>query len=547
MASYQFGVTSDLSQSFSVVMSFQASEWFNYSQDYKARILNAASHSAPGRQIQVLLDRTNQDRVILGVVTDTLNNNNCVQIEAMGQPMLGLTTSNLPSSGYLVPTCAPSFMTAPPMVQYPGAAQTPAMMHNAIMRYNSPVTPQSVQLGGIKRGPSSLHKDLLYTYHNSTGSRGGRYSSHPSLGGDHNVTIATRGSEQDGVAMNATFLGDQWSRRLPLIQKKFFVDKAQEEERLHKITYPWYKYIREKNTAKKPNLSDLSLPGYLNLEDLTREYHEFVRNEGLYIIHPVPEDDDPKALHQYNTPSLYGTILNESGKKRKPASSYNPRKARKTLRNGTPAMTQRAPSTSALPRYATYQQSSASEQPFPGQQFSANNQFAINYAPLMNGQSLLHKQQEQSVFNQHPIFSRQPVINQSSIVDHQPVVNQQSGVQEQPVINGQPTDDIATGNTDSDSGLPNNDNTALLSFWDQYLPRQQPRDVGTTGSRDEPTSVAEAPAESQPAINNQLFYSGENDGYSQTGLYSLQLDGFQDALENYRFDDLFGEDPASPK
>ncbi|KAI1778996.1 hypothetical protein F4818DRAFT_437798 [Hypoxylon cercidicola] len=141
-------------------------------------------------------------------------------------------------------------------------------------------------------------------------------------------------------------LGDQWSNRLPPAQKEFFIQKATEEETLHREVYPWYRYDSDKkkrnNTAggKKECISDMNLPGYLNMGDVMRDYHQFLQNNGFAVIQPVPAGDS-KGLSQYNIPEYYNTILVdpiENGeRKRKRSSPRQSRKARKTHQSQSPA------------------------------------------------------------------------------------------------------------------------------------------------------------------------------------------------------------------
>lgn len=61
-------------------------------------------------------------------------------------------------------------------------------------------------------------------------------------------------------------------------------------------------------TISKVNLATTRLPGYLDIEDITREYHAFVQQYNLPVIHPVPEGH-AKGLEKYNVPDLYMEIL----------------------------------------------------------------------------------------------------------------------------------------------------------------------------------------------------------------------------------------------
>ncbi|KAI1405134.1 hypothetical protein F4819DRAFT_502264 [Hypoxylon fuscum] len=127
----------------------------------------------------------------------------------------------------------------------------------------------------------------------------------------------------------SSILGDQWSMRLPPLQKKFFQDKAEEETRLHSQVYPWYDYEPERKKGKRAgsNTPDITLPGYLDLEEVAREYHEFVKNNNLQVVLPVAAGH-PKGLEKYNAPELFDSVMTEY--KQKP--SRRGRKSRAQLR-----------------------------------------------------------------------------------------------------------------------------------------------------------------------------------------------------------------------
>lgn len=95
---------------------------------------------AHGRGVQVLLDSTSQNWVILGVVTDILNNNHHVRIEAClqdGQPMLSLVSAGQPNYGYRTPSSGRPILSTPSLIQSSSTAQTPVvMMPTTIMGRN---------------------------------------------------------------------------------------------------------------------------------------------------------------------------------------------------------------------------------------------------------------------------------------------------------------------------------------------------------------------------------------------------------------------------
>lgn len=138
---------------------------------------------------------------------------------------------------------------------------------------------------------------------------------------------------------------------MPAVQKEFFDRMATEEERLHREAYPWYKYEPAKNKdnaadddednakVKKVRISEMKLPGYHNMGDLMREYHQFLRSNGLSIMYPIPADA-PESLSQYDVPEYYSTILVDpteiERKKRKRPSLHQSQKAQKTHQNQSP-------------------------------------------------------------------------------------------------------------------------------------------------------------------------------------------------------------------
>ncbi|KAI2637935.1 hypothetical protein GGS26DRAFT_588308 [Hypomontagnella submonticulosa] len=107
------------------------------------------------------------------------------------------------------------------------------------------------------------------------------------------------------------FLGDQWANRIDKSQKEFFRDKSKEEKILYKKAYPWLKELSENDkTAKRSRaaLADVAMPGFLDTVELARDYHAFIKEKNLRIVHPVPESDG-MGQHVYNLPELYDRIL----------------------------------------------------------------------------------------------------------------------------------------------------------------------------------------------------------------------------------------------
>ncbi|KAI4866656.1 hypothetical protein F4820DRAFT_468738 [Hypoxylon rubiginosum] len=321
---------------------------------------------------------------------------------------------------------------------------------------------------------------------------------------------------------------------------------------LHKRTYPWDKYLAVKSTDETPvkkrgSQKSQSLPGYLNMEDLAREYHEFLRSNELYIIHHVSEDD-VKGLHQYNAPNLYGSILCEarlceSGRKRRSTGSHEPRKAQKTRRDESPATAQRTKEAPTLPSQDI--QHRGEESPTISEQTSCSEQSSL-------------EQEEQAFPDQPPITNQQPAINPLPVVNQQPAIPEQPVTNEQPVMNEHAVNDTVASSTEPNKAPSNN---AMLSFWDQFKVQQyRSEDVGTTGSMDEPGHSAgaeEVPAVYQPSEDLQPFPSYGNGSLDLTESFSFQpsdeqgLGGIQYNSSSLLYDDtldfqkLFGEDSTS--
>ncbi|KAI2605409.1 uncharacterized protein GGS25DRAFT_534313 [Hypoxylon fragiforme] len=168
-------------------------------------------------------------------------------------------------------------------------------------------------------------------------------------------------------------LGDQWSERLSDIQKAFFEQKAAQEAATHRETYPWYEYEPDSKRSqangggsiRKISLATTSLPGYLDMVEVTREYHDLLRQYDMPIIHPVPFGDE-KGLSKFNIPDLYKHILVAPEE----ALAKRARTARRTGGNkksqrqvATPPSSLPGPSSS--PQESILQQSSSSIEPQP--------------------------------------------------------------------------------------------------------------------------------------------------------------------------------------
>lgn len=307
------------------------------------------------------------------------------------------------------------------------------------------------------------------------------------------------------------------------------------------------------------------------MEDLIVEYHEFLRTNRLNIIYPVPENH-PEGLHQYNVPTLYGSILYEAGRKRK---------AQKTLQNESPSIAQRSPEISAPiidEQTSSSEQSPPSEQPFNEEtfnEFSADEQSVVDYEPVINEQLFRREQQGQPVFNQETRVNEQSVVLEQSITNEQPAKDIATSDTKTSDIESSDTESSDTGTSNIETSnietgnIETNNNNNLLSFWDQFRgQQQQPRDASTGSSTDGLAPIVEselASADHQPAVERQPLaesqpsYPDGNDGSNQfepswnqpldeQSYGDFLFDGpsmSEDGLANLNPGVLFGEDPTS--
>lgn len=267
----------------------------------------------------------------------------------------------------------------------------------------------------------------------------------------------------------AKILGDQWKCRLPLIQQKFFDDKAKEEETLHKKAYPWYKYGPERKKGKKgkrdagnvqpkvkkARITEVNIPGFLNMDDLVREYHQFLASNNLNIVHPVPEGH-PLGFEKYNAPELYGTILagpRTSGRnKRKATVSDQSRKAPKTSQEQSAPVSQREVLTTAPMQVVapSLEQTQISEPSIPGPSIPT---LSIPTSSV-------------------PISS----VPTSSV--HEQPVDEQPATQES-------VHDHSTSHEQLDSGLSDDSNDDSMAWLDVTVEEHQPEDANAQGSTEE--------------------------------------------------------------
>ncbi|KAI0385033.1 hypothetical protein F5Y04DRAFT_292571 [Hypomontagnella monticulosa] len=150
------------------------------------------------------------------------------------------------------------------------------------------------------------------------------------------------------MSLVSKLLGAQWAC-LPQQQKDFFVAKSRQETRLHGEMYPWYKYGSSKQSnEEKEALVNANIPGYLNMEDVAREYHALVRANNLRVVQPFTQAD---GLASYNVPHLYDQILcdpSECKTKRARTAGYQTRKALKAKNRQSPGSSTANPSSSPV-------------------------------------------------------------------------------------------------------------------------------------------------------------------------------------------------------
>ncbi|KAI0385017.1 hypothetical protein F5Y04DRAFT_203665 [Hypomontagnella monticulosa] len=121
--------------------------------------------------------------------------------------------------------------------------------------------------------------------------------------------------------------------------------KAEEEVKLHRGTYPWYKLLNKadkEGAETKGLLADVDMPGFLDTVDVAREYHQFLRDHNTRIIHPVPEGHKD-GLDKFNVPQFYDQILadpSESKTRRLRQAGIGSRKALKAKKGQSPAGSQ---------------------------------------------------------------------------------------------------------------------------------------------------------------------------------------------------------------
>ncbi|KAI1778998.1 hypothetical protein F4818DRAFT_437800 [Hypoxylon cercidicola] len=107
MASNQSSVQWPIDGEPGVIMTFPASVWKDYDPEHKAEVINEATHQSAGKPVQVLLDNTHPDRIILGVVSDILNHHPYLKIEAClfsGEPTIGIFVDVEPDHGDPAPS-----------------------------------------------------------------------------------------------------------------------------------------------------------------------------------------------------------------------------------------------------------------------------------------------------------------------------------------------------------------------------------------------------------------------------------------------------------
>ncbi|KAI2637937.1 hypothetical protein GGS26DRAFT_588310 [Hypomontagnella submonticulosa] len=161
--------------------------------------------------------------------------------------------------------------------------------------------------------------------------------------------LERKGVKVTSIGIVSKLIADQWDR-LPEGQKKFFETVAAEESRLHAAAHPWYSYVPgAERVGSKASLADTDIPGYLDMEKISRNYHAMVRANRLPVFQPVPQGDE-RNLAQYNCPDLYFEILtdpSETRTKRARGASYNMRKALRTRARQSPGGSQSASAASS--------------------------------------------------------------------------------------------------------------------------------------------------------------------------------------------------------
>lgn len=142
---------------------------------------NLYSYLTPGKRVQIIFDNTSPSQVILGIVTDILNQNAHLKIEAcmqFGEPMLGLFLDR-PSVDYprYNPQATRHLHSTPKIPQIteasglqhqnmPALTMSPCVTHTSSTNQTPTMIPQSQaihQLGqrGTKRGlPSSFAQSI---------------------------------------------------------------------------------------------------------------------------------------------------------------------------------------------------------------------------------------------------------------------------------------------------------------------------------------------------------------------------------------------------
>lgn len=144
----------------------------------------------------------------------------------------------------------------------------------------------------------------------------------------------------------------------------------------HRETYPWYEYEPDNKRSqangggsiRKISLATTNLPGYLDMVEVTREYHSLLKQYDMPIIHPVPTGD-AKGLSQFNVPDLYKEILvapeEASAKRARTARRSGGNKKPQRQVATPPSETNSLPGPSSISPESTIQQNTTSSEPQP--------------------------------------------------------------------------------------------------------------------------------------------------------------------------------------
>ncbi|KAI1778999.1 hypothetical protein F4818DRAFT_455230 [Hypoxylon cercidicola] len=316
----------DLSQCHGIIGTFQASEWHLFSPDMKAAAFNFASSQAPGKLVQVFLDSTHPNRVLLGVLSEIILYNNYVKIEPCqhsGEIMLGLFIHNQPNyqNPYMASSVAPAQLTPnmmSPNIMFPHTMLPNIMSTNTMATNMMPnnIMPDNMMLPSILNTPVSHQRGATRnlfasppssfgTGYNAVGSRGfipnnGISSSSPTSNGEQvrGIAIGAGNPRQGGALVNSE--GVPEGRSLPRPRNSWVL----------------YRAVHDQEIAKRLEHRGLVIDGVNRttlisriLADQWRERLPTVQKE--FFIRKAAEEE---ALHKQTYPDYhYQPGKNESG------------------------------------------------------------------------------------------------------------------------------------------------------------------------------------------------------------------------------------------